>query len=289
MPTHARGRSPSQKIIQARLAVSPSDLLGFLALAGTAALVLLAPRVINRLVPCGAAPCAKRVSWEWYVLLEPGALGVLLTVFFFLPRFDQAIAWLRKRWRGLYTVSALLVCFGGLAAFVFHFGNQQFGGFDFSILVDTAWRQFLGQTPYTDFVSTMPAGFNLGLKYAFDLMGPSWDSQLYATAIFACASLLWNYWLLGKLVETKLAAFLMALIIECAAILTLDFWWYNNITAVTATIFFLLLSRFSRRSFVDGCSGFVRRIAGSVGFDEAQCCGCTGSGSGLPHLSGDTA
>ncbi len=121
----------------------------------------------------------------------------------------------------------------------FIFGNRQFGAYDFSILIDTGWRLVSGQKPYSDFVCTTPPGFYLGLKYAFAIFGVSWNAQLYATAILRVAAFFWMCRLFGLLVESRLAAFLLSFAIVSAAILTLDFWWYNNVTVIAATVFFL--------------------------------------------------
>ncbi len=125
------------------------------------------------------------------------------------------------------------------AAFILHFGNRQFGGYDCSVLIDTGWRLATGQKPYVDFVCTVPPGFYLGAKYAFEWFGASWDAQLWVTSIYASITFLWMYWLFGVLLESRVAAFLMAFVIECAAMLLFAFWWYNNVTDVAAAVFFL--------------------------------------------------
>src|SRR5579875_3771538 len=67
----------------------------------------------------------------------------------------------------------LTVTCGGLCWFIVHFGNRQFGGYDYSVLIDTGWRLANGQHPYTDFICTLPPAFMLGAKYAFALWSPS--------------------------------------------------------------------------------------------------------------------
>ena len=101
------------------------------------------------------------------------------------------------------------------------------------------WREFLGQRPYDDFLATTPPAFNLGIKYAFQVFGVTWDANLYLTAIFTVATFLWIYWLFTRLSLGRMASMAMAFAIECAAMLTLSFWWYNNITTVLAAILFL--------------------------------------------------
>ncbi len=165
--------------------------------------------------------------------------GVLLSVWLLVPFFDRVAEFFNSRGRAAYTVGALVAACGFLSVFIIHFGNRQFGGWDFSILIDSGWRQILGQRPYTDFISTNPPSFNLGIKYAFLLFGVNWNAQLYFTAIFASASFLWAYWLLWRLIGSRLAAFCMAFAIECAVALPLCFWWFNSSVSITATLFFL--------------------------------------------------
>jgi hypothetical protein len=118
-------------------------------------------------------------------------------------------------------------------------GRWQFGGFDNNIMIETGWRQIQGQRPYVDFPTTTPPGFNLGIKVAYQMFGVNWDANLYFSAIFACSTFLWMYWLMGRLAMGRLASMATAFAIECAAMLTLCFWWYNDSVMVLAAVFFL--------------------------------------------------
>jgi hypothetical protein len=123
--------------------------------------------------------------------------------------------------------------------FLVHFGRWQFDGWDFGIAIDLGWRQILGQRPYVDFPATTPPGFHLGIKYAFELFGVNWDANLYFSAMFACATLLWMYWTMTLLKMGRLASLAVAFAIECAAMLTLCLWWFNDITMILAAVFLL--------------------------------------------------
>jgi len=125
-----------------------------------------------------------------------------------------------------------------LMVFVFYFGNRQFGGFDFSILIDHGWRLVQGQIPYRDFVCTMPRDFFSEASGPFDF-GVRWDAILYATGLFAAGAFLWIYALLRRIIDHPIAAFFTALSVESASNLLLCFWGYNNITTISATLFFL--------------------------------------------------
>ena len=150
-----------------------------------------------------------------------------------------AVRFFNQRWRNAYTYAALLGICAFLCAFLIHAGRWQFGGFDYNIMVETGWRLIQGQRPYVDFPTTTAPGFNLGIKYAYQMFGVNWDANLYFGAIFACLTFLWMYWLMVRLAMGRLASMAMAFAIECAGMLTLCFWWYNDSVMVLAAVFFL--------------------------------------------------
>jgi hypothetical protein len=169
----------------------------------------------------------------------------------------STVGFFRQRWRNAYTHLALLGVCAFLWVFLIHVGRWQFGGFDFNILIETGWRQILGQRPYVDFPTTTPPGFNLGAKYAFELFGTNWNANLYFSAIFACLTFLWTYWLMTLLAMGRLASLVMAFAIECAAMLTLCLWWYNNSVLILAAIFFLSCLAYASQSRSLPCSALT--------------------------------
>src|SRR4051794_16363207 len=94
---------------------------------------------------------------------------VVLLAFTYLTGsvFTRLVAMLTSGWSSAHTALALATGCAFLWLFILHFGNRQFGGWDYGILIDTGWRKMLGQRPYTDFITPTPPGFNLGVKYAF--------------------------------------------------------------------------------------------------------------------------
>ncbi len=225
---------------------------GIAALCLLGALICFAPGLARYHIS-GSADLADRLRGrEFKLIAGPGACLLFLAAYLLLPSIYRRISKVGWRWRSTYTWPATLVTACAIGLFVCYFGNKQFGGYDFSILIDTGWRLVSGQRPYADFVCTTPPGFYLGLKYAFAIFGASWNAQLYATAILGGVSFCWIFWLLSGLMESRLAGFLLTVAIECAAVLTLDFWWYNNVTAITATICFLSSLAFLKRPFSIG-------------------------------------
>jgi hypothetical protein len=126
-----------------------------------------------------------------------------------------------------------------LFLFTIYYGNQQFGAFDDSILIDSGWRLVNGQLPYTAFMTPHPPGFLLGAGYAFRLFGVRWDSQLYAAGLFNVLTFLWIYLLFERLLDSCVAAWCAAFCIQCAATLPLCFWSHSSLTTVSASIFYL--------------------------------------------------
>ena len=212
---------------------------GLISLSLLIALIFSAKWIVQRRIICADPACDQRPVTEFYLVSAVGSLCVFFAAYLLLPYFDEAYRWLKGRWRPVYTGGAVAGACAALSAFILYYGNRQFGGYDFSALIDIGWRLVSGQTPYTDFVCTTPPGFFLGLKYAFILFGDTWNAQLWFTALFSVVTFVWLFCLFAALVQTQLAAFLLALSIECAAMLTMDFWWYNSIAEIAACLFFL--------------------------------------------------
>lgn len=140
--------------------------------------------------------------------------------------------------RRIFLATGLLLSVAS-AWFVIHFGRIQFGAYDFDIANDLGWRASLGQVPMRDFVTYMPPGFIFGLKYAFRLVGPYWNANLYAAAALTFVSFWWMLWLLRQVDVPRGLAQLLALSVEAAAMLSTCFWWYNNTATIMAAVFFL--------------------------------------------------
>ena len=183
---------------------------------------------------------APITAYARFLFQQDVVLGTaFLAAFCLEPTLTFMVRSMQKRWRNVYTYGALLGICAFLCVFQIHAGRWQFGGYDMGIMVETGWRQIQGQRPYVDFPTATPPGFNLGIKYAFQLFGVNWDANLYFSAIFASLTFLWMVWLLVRLSLGQLAAMAMAFAIECAAMLTLCFWWYNDSVMVLAVVFFL--------------------------------------------------
>jgi hypothetical protein len=237
-------------------------LMGIAVLILTVAAFFLAPALSTRLPSISGDDFYRRALLRHNFILA----GVFLATLCLTPFLVWTIHFFRQRWRDAYTYCVLLgVCIFQWV-FLIHAGRWQFGGFDFNILIETGWRQILGQRPYVDFPTTAPPGFNLGIKYAFELFGTSWNANLYFSAVFACVTFLWNYWLMVRLSLGRLESLTISFAIECAAMLTLCFWWYNNSVLILAAVFFLSCLAYSKHpiSVPVQCSYFLSLTALSL-------------------------
>ena len=210
--------------------------LGVALLLVSAALFLLTPYILRTLhpaIPPQSFGAQDSIFHKRFLVLEWGVfVAVLLTGPTLTPRLLTPVP-RRIAMPLVIAVSVFIVWF------IVHFGNRQFGGWDLSILVDTGWRQVLGLRPYTDFITPNPPGFNLGIYYAFRLFGVSWNAQLIMVAAFCVVTFVWTFALLQRLAVPVLASLSLAFAVQGATILPTCYWWYNNVTSVLATIFFL--------------------------------------------------
>jgi hypothetical protein len=165
--------------------------------------------------------------------------AAFLTGFVLYPGAVQICRAAANRWRTAYTVLLVAVVWVGFGYCIVTWGNHQFAAWDLSLMVDVGWRLIHGQAPYRDFVCTLPPGFMFGVEYAYRIFGVRWNAILFWNAIFASITFVWIYRLLGMILRVRVAAFLVALAIECAGLLAVAYWWHNAIAAIAATIFYL--------------------------------------------------
>ena len=124
-----------------------------------------------------------------YAIIGPSAAAAFLLLYFLYPRALAPYAFLRSRWRPLYSYAALAAAGAAFFAFIVRFGNRQFGGYDFSILIDTgcAWlpaRRLIGISFVRRRLDSI-SGVNTR-----SVFGLRWDAQLYAASLYASASFL---------------------------------------------------------------------------------------------------
>jgi hypothetical protein len=177
---------------------------------------------------------APHVDWRAIrINLLPNVLGWLAA----------ALAWrFREPWLASAPWRTLLVTLAGAlaaAALIWVEGQRQFGGCDFSELVDVAWRQHIGQQVYRDFICTLPPGFYLGARWAFYLFGVSWRALVGMTSLATVVWILWATRLLTGIVGSRPAAPLVAIAAAAMTQVVLGTWWYNPLAMLSAILFVL--------------------------------------------------
>lgn len=219
------------------VSVQLGALLAIILLAITSILFLSEPWIIVHLSSYSGQDNTLEVRriFEGRLLIVEAVAFVAALLFVPFARSIKVVSLRGYKVKGVALFSVSLF----LAVFIFHFGNHQFGAWDYGNLIDTGWRQIIGQRAYTDFITPSPPGFNLGVYWAFRLFGVSWNSQLYAIIIFSVCTFVWLYWLLRRLSASPLVSIFVAFTVQSVTVLPVCFWWYNNTTAVLAAVFFL--------------------------------------------------
>lgn len=127
-----------------------------------------------------------------------------------------------------------------LTAMAVHsFGAHQLPGFDGSCLIDSAWRPYSGQVPNKDFPCTLPVGFVLGSKWAFQLLGVKWMSLVDFGGIFGVLTFVWSLVLAAGLFESRWPALVLCAAFQCITTVIVSFWWYNTFTTLAGVIYIL--------------------------------------------------
>jgi hypothetical protein len=134
-----------------------------------------------------------------------------------------------------------------IGLFIMRCGMCQICGYDHSILVDHAWRLYKGQKPYVDYPCTVPVGFVLGPKFAFQWFGVHWKSIIEMTALFAMGTFAWSLFLLARLFGRGWTTLLWAMTLQVLSPMLVSFWWYSPITDVSGAVYALAAMYWLRR------------------------------------------
>ncbi len=201
---------------------------------------------------CGIDLIYSRALLRLYLVLATS----LITGWLLQPSALHLLAVTRVRLtsqtRRILVAFAVLAACSFVSLFVITVGRHQFGAWDFNVLIETGWRQLLGQRPYVDFVAPTPPFFNWTAALAFRLFGLTWNANLDLSALFSSLTLVWAFLLFRAQGMRSAAALGTSLAIQTAAMLTCCFWWYNNTTLVLAALLYLaslLLARFPDSRF----------------------------------------
>lgn len=141
---------------------------------------------------------------------------------------------LKKNYRA---IAAWLLCASFLAGAMRVFGHRQMGAFDDNIIIDTAWRMFIGQKPYLDFYLPLSPEFYLGAGWAFRLWGVNWSALVLISTILAVLTFALQSVALGHFLPRRYAISL-SLACQMLAMMVTSYWWYNSNAAITACLLF---------------------------------------------------
>jgi hypothetical protein len=139
---------------------------------------------------------------------------------------------------GLYRpVAVWLACAVFLGTAMWMFGHRQMGAFDDNIIIDTAWRMFIGQKPYVDFSLPLSPEFYLGAGWAFKLWGVNWSALVRISIAFAVFTFALHSIALSYVVPRRYAI-AIGLVCQMLAMMVNSYWWYNSNAAITACLMF---------------------------------------------------
>jgi hypothetical protein len=133
-------------------------------------------------------------------------------------------------------IAAYIIACILLSISIWHFGNNQMGGFDHSALVDTAWRFTSGQKPYKDFYLTTPPAFYLGAWLAFKIWGVKWFSLVLVNIVFSLLTFILQVTILNSFIQQRFSIGI-SFVCQLLAMVVTSYWWYNSITSITACVF----------------------------------------------------
>lgn len=126
-----------------------------------------------------------------------------------------------------------------LALLNLHMGMSEFGGYDLSALIDSAWRVRLGQAPNVSFICTFPPSCYLPVELAFRLFGLHWVLLLIAEDILyllLCLLGLRLCWIVGAFHGEGAARSLawMYVAIQTIPLLTANHLWHSTTASALA-------------------------------------------------------
>ena len=142
----------------------------------------------------------------------------------------------RKTFRYILAIGAIGFLSIILATLNWSFGHQQFGGHDQGVMVDIAYRMYLGQKPYQDFFSTVPAFFFLGCLWGLQLFGLSWSAFPGMAALFSVLTFWLLVFMMRRMDMPWKWTLLIAFTAEMLGVVSLGYWWYNSVSSISVCL-----------------------------------------------------
>ncbi len=104
------------------------------------------------------------------------------------------------------------------------------------MVVDAAWRLYLGQRPTVDFISPLPIGFHALGALAMKTWGVNWSAFVHAASAWAALVLVWQFALLRRLGASRLWAAAIPLASIAVTLIAKSYLYHSAFTTPVAGI-----------------------------------------------------
>ena len=115
-------------------------------------------------------------------------------------------------------------------------GHRQWHMWDLSMVVDAAWRLYLGQRPTVDFISPLPIGFHALGALAMKTWGVNWSAFVHAASAWAALVFVWQFALLRRLGASRLWAAAIPLASVSVTLIAKSYLYHSAFTTPVAGI-----------------------------------------------------
>jgi hypothetical protein len=151
-------------------------------------------------------------------------------------------------WPTPVVVALVVIAAVAMAAGIVHFGNIQFAGEDGGIASVLGWQLATGDRPYVQTPRVgLPPIFVVGLGWAFGLFGAHWSSLVTLTALACALGLIALAGILHRAGSGSAVTVLLPVTTAAVTFLPISFWWYNQLTAVSAALLLAVALLFHER------------------------------------------
>jgi hypothetical protein len=147
----------------------------------------------------------------------------------------------------LAEIGVVILAMSAIVVWIRHFGMIHPMNYDTALIPNMAWVQLCGYRPGIDFPCTLPPFFLWGAKWAMQLWGVTWESNICACAAYAALTFGWTYALLRVMALGRLSALLIAIAAQATTNMYISYWWYNALLSASSIVLFLATFAWLRR------------------------------------------
>jgi hypothetical protein len=205
------------------------------------------PQIVPRtILVLGAALFAAWSAWNlWTVQRDTRTAEMIVAEYLFVAGLSSlVVALLARFYRPIAAPKihgSLLDASAAIALFlsIWHLGMTQFGGYDYSAMIQAGWIQLSSLVPFKDYPCTYPPLFFLGNRYAFLIFGVQWVAFVLLGAVFAVLSLFFLSRQFRALGFPAAGATSLALTAELGTNVVCSHWCYNPMTSMVGVMVFI--------------------------------------------------